>query len=315
MYIFASNYEQMTNNDYLYTELSSFYGKVFPFKVQKISINAGFTCPNRDGSKGFGGCTYCNNQTFNPSYCATQKSVSQQIEEGKAFFARKYPEMKYLAYFQAYTGTYGELRHLISLYEEALKADDVVGLVIGTRPDCMPDELLDYLADLAQRTFLTVEYGIESANDETLRRINRGHTYAQSVEAVEKTASRGIYVGAHVILGLPGEDEEELVRQAKMINKLPLTTLKLHQLQLIKGTVMAREYEQSPFHLYTADEYIDMVIKYISYIRREVVLERFVSSSPKDLLLAPNWNIKNYEFVEMLKKKIRELGVTQGCGV
>ena len=305
----------MTNKDYLYTDLSSFYGKVFPFKVQKISINAGFTCPNRDGSKGFGGCTYCNNQTFNPSYCATQKSVSQQIEEGKTFFARKYPEMKYLAYFQAYTGTYGELRHLISLYEEALKADDVVGLVIGTRPDCMPDELLDYLADLSKRTFLTVEYGIESANDDTLRRINRGHTYAQSVEAIERTAKRGIYVGAHVILGLPGEDEEELVRQAKMINKLQLTTLKLHQLQLIKGTVMAREYEQSPFHLYTADEYIDMVIKYISYIRREVVLERFVSSSPKDLLLAPNWNIKNYEFVEKLKKKMRELGVTQGCCV
>ena len=305
----------MTNNDYLYTDLSSFYGKVFPFKVQKISINAGFTCPNRDGSKGFGGCTYCNNQTFNPSYCATQKSVTQQIEEGKVFFARKYPDMKYLAYFQAYTGTYGELRHLISLYEEALKADDVVGLVIGTRPDCMPNELLDYLADLSKRTFLTVEYGIESANDDTLRRINRGHTYAQSVEAIERTAKRGIYVGAHVILGLPGEDEEELVRQARMINKLPLTTLKLHQLQLIKGTVMAREYEQSPFHLYTADEYIDMVIKYISYIRREVVLERFVSSSPKDLLLAPNWNIKNYEFVEKLKKKMRELVVVQGCGV
>ncbi len=305
----------MTNNDYLYTELSSFYGKVFPFKVQKISINAGFTCPNRDGSKGFGGCTYCNNQTFNPSYCATQKSVTQQIEEGKAFFARKYPEMKYLAYFQAYTGTYGELRHLISLYEEALKADDVVGLVIGTRPDCMPNELLDYLADLAQRTFLTVEYGIESANDDTLRRINRGHTYAQSVEAVEKTASRGIYVGAHVILGLPGEDDAELIRQARLVNQLPITTLKLHQLQLIKGTVMAREYEQSPFHLFTAEEYIEAVISYISHIRREVVLERFVSSSPKDLLLAPNWNIKNYEFVEKLKKKMRELGVVQGCEV
>ena len=305
----------MTNNDYLYTDLSSFYGKVFPFKVQKISINAGFTCPNRDGSKGFGGCTYCNNQTFNPSYCATQKSVTQQIEEGKAFFARKYPEMKYLAYFQAYTGTYGELQHLIDLYEEALRCDDVVGIVIGTRPDCMPDDLLNYLADLSKRTFLTVEYGIESASDDTLRRINRGHTYAQSVEAIERTAKCGIYVGAHVILGLPGEDEEELVRQARMINKLPLTTLKLHQLQLIKGTVMAREYEQSPFHLYTADEYIEAVISYISHIRREVVLERFVSSSPKDLLLAPNWNIKNYEFVEKLKKKMRESGASQGCCV
>ncbi|MBO4597196.1 MAG: TIGR01212 family radical SAM protein [Bacteroidaceae bacterium] len=305
----------MTNNDYLYTDLSSFYGKVFPFKVQKISINAGFTCPNRDGSKGFGGCTYCNNQTFNPSYCATQKSVTQQIEEGKTFFARKYPEMKYLAYFQAYTGTYGELQHLIDLYEEALRCDDVVGIVIGTRPDCMPDELLDYLADLSKRTFLTVEYGIESASDDTLRRINRGHTYAQSVEAIERTAQRGIYVGAHVILGLPGEDDAELIRQAKLINQLPITTLKLHQLQLIRGTVMAREYEQNPFHLFTAEEYIDAVISYISHIRREVVLERFVSSSPKDLLLAPNWNIKNYEFVEKLKKRMRELGVTQGCEV
>ena len=305
----------MTNNDYLYTELSSFYGKVFPFKVQKISINAGFTCPNRDGSKGFGGCTYCNNQTFNPSYCATQKSVTQQIEEGKTFFARKYPEMKYLAYFQAYTGTYGELQHLIDLYEEALRCDDVVGIVIGTRPDCMPDELLDYLADLSKRTFLTVEYGIESASDDTLRRINRGHTYAQSVEAIERTAQRGIYVGAHVILGLPGEDDAELIRQAKLINQLPITTLKLHQLQLIRGTVMACEYEQNPFHLFTAEEYIEAVISYISHIRRDVVLERFVSSSPKDLLLAPNWNIKNYEFVEKLKKRMRESGASQGCCV
>ena len=305
----------MTNNDYLYTELSSFYGKVFLFKVQKISINAGFTCPNRDGSKGFGGCTYCNNQTFNPSYCATQKSVTQQIEEGKTFFARKYPEMKYLAYFQAYTGTYGELQHLIDLYEEALRCDDVVGIVIGTRPDCMPDELLDYLADLSKRTFLTVEYGIESASDDTLRRINRGHTYAQSVEAIERTAQRGIYVGAHVILGLPGEDDAELIRQAKLINQLPITTLKLHQLQLIRGTVMAREYEQNPFHLFTAEEYIEAVISYISHIRRDVVLERFVSSSPKDLLLAPNWNIKNYEFVEKLKKRMRESGASQGCEV
>jgi hypothetical protein len=168
---------------------------------------------------------------------------------------------------------------------------------------------------LSKRTFLTVEYGIESANDDTLRRINRGHTYAQSVEAVEKTASRGIYVGAHVILGLPGEDDAELIRQAKLINQLPITTLKLHQLQLIRGTVMACEYEQNPFHLFTAEEYIEAVISYISHIRREVVLERFVSSSPKDLLLAPNWNIKNYEFVEKLKKRMRESGASQGCCV
>lgn len=302
------------NREMLYNDLSGFLATHFPYKVQKISINAGFTCPNRDGSVGYGGCTYCNNQTFNPAYCHTEKSVGQQLEEGKLFFARKYPEMKYLAYFQAYTNTYGQLEELKRKYEEALTVEDVVGLVIGTRPDCMPDSLLDYLEELSKRTFLLVEYGIESTNDDTLKRINRGHTFAQSEDAIRKTAARGIPVGGHIILGLPGEEKEMLIEQAGILSELPLTTLKLHQLQLIKGTRMAAEYEKTPanIRLYTADEYIDLVIDYIEHLRPDMVLERFVSQSPKELLIAPDWGLKNYEFTDKVKKRMRERDARQG---
>lgn len=274
-------------------------------KVQKIAINAGFTCPNRDGRVGWGGCTYCNNQTFNPDYCQTTKSVTEQLEEGKRFFARKYPDMKYLAYFQAYTNTYADVEHCIVLYEEALRVEDVVGIVIATRPDCVPDALLDYLTELNRRTFLIIEYGIESANDETLKRINRGHTFADSVLAIKRTAERGIRVGGHMILGLPGEDHDELMRQARLIGQLPLTTLKLHQLQIIKGTKMEEEWQETPWSLPSVDEYIELVLDYISLLPPTLVLERFVSSSPASLLVAPRWGLKNYEFVNRLNKVIR----------
>ncbi|MGL4519792.1 MAG: TIGR01212 family radical SAM protein [Phocaeicola sp.] len=297
-----------------YRDLSTFLLDYFPFKVQKISINAGFTCPNRDGSVGVGGCTYCNNQTFNPSYCHTEKSVSDQLIEGKLFFARKYPEMKYLAYFQAYTNTYGELQSLKKKYEEALQLPNVVGLVIGTRPDCMPDELLDYLEELNKRTFLLVEYGIESTNDETLKSINRGHTFEVTKEAILRTAARGIKVGGHIILGLPGESREELMEQAQLLSSLPLTTLKMHQLQLIKGTRMAQQFAQDPstFSLFTADEYIDLVIDYIEHLRPDIVLERFISQSPKELLIAPDWGLKNFEFTDKVKRRLIERDAWQG---
>lgn len=297
-----------------YNDFSTFLRKYFDCKVQKISLNAGFTCPNRDGVKGKGGCTYCNNQTFNPEYCKTEKSVKEQLEEGRLFFSRKYPEMKYLAYFQAYTNTYSELEELKRKYEDALSVDGVVGLVIGTRPDCMPDALLDYLEELNKRTFLLVEYGIESTNDDTLRRINRGHTYADTVDAVKRTAARGILTGGHVILGLPGETHDDIVSQAARLSELPLTTLKLHQLQLIRGTKMAHEFEEHPeeFHLYEVDEYIDLVIDYVEQLRPDMVLERFVSQSPKELLIAPDWGLKNYEFTERVKKRMRERDAYQG---
>lgn len=298
-----------------YNDLPTFLRKYFPYKVQKISLNAGFTCPNRDGTKGWGGCTYCNNQTFNPEYCRTEKSISTQLEEGKHFFAHKYPEMKYLAYFQAYTNTYAELEGLKRKYEEALGVDDVVGLVIGTRPDCMPDGLLHYLEKLNKETFLMVEYGIESACNQTLQRINRGHTYEDTVEAVRRTADCGILTGGHVILGLPGENLDTVVAQAAILSELPLTTLKIHQLQLIRGTRMAHEYAENPadFHLFTeVDEYIDLVIDYVEHLRPDMVVERFVSQSPKELLIAPDWGLKNYEFVARLQKRMKEKGAYQG---
>ena len=289
-----------------YRDFGNWLREQFPFKVQKISINAGFTCPNRDGRVGRGGCIYCNNQTFNPTYCDKQKSVTEQLEDGKRFFARKYPDMKYLAYFQAYTNTYGTNSHLKALYEEALAVEDVVGLVIGTRPDCINDDLLDYFEELNQRTFLIVEYGVETCNDATLRLINRGHDFDCAKQAIERTASRGIRVGAHIILGLPGEDENESLRQAPIISSLPLTTLKIHQMQIIRGTKLAKMYEEHPFHLYSVDEYIHLITEYISRLRADLILERFVSQSPPELLIAPKWGLKNYEFTHRLNNYMKE---------
>ena len=284
----------------------------FPFRVQKISVDAGFTCPNRDGRLSTGGCIYCDNRTFNPSYCQRHDSITRQLEAGKLFFARKYPEMKYLAYFQAYTNTYDSLDHLEALYEEALRVEDVVGIVIGTRPDCISDELLDYLETLNQRCFLIVEYGVESANDETLRRINRGHTFEQSRQAIIKTHERGILTGAHIILGLPGEEAEENLHQAPVISSLPIDILKIHQMQIIRGTHLAEMFEREPFHIYDVDEYIHLIASYIQRLRKDLVLERFVSQSPKDMRIAPQWGLKNHEFTDRLNNYLKEHDIHQG---
>lgn len=297
-----------------YNEFGPWLKNLLGMKVQKISINAGFTCPNRDGRVGVGGCTYCNNQTFNPEYCRTEKSVVQQLEEGKRFFSRKYPEMKYMAYFQAYTNTYSELDDLKRKYEDALGVDGVVGLVIGTRPDCVPNDLLDYLSELNRQVCVIVEYGIESVHDKTLERINRGHDYACVVDAVNRTSERGLITGGHVILGLPGESRDEILGGADVLSDLPLATLKLHQLQLIKGTRMAEEYFATPegFHLFGADEYVDLVIDYVERLRPDIVLERFVSQSPSSLLAIPGWGLKNFEFVEKVRHRMEERNAYQG---
>ena len=304
----------MREDAFLYNEFGSYLRGVFGCKVQKITIDAGFTCPNRDGKVGRGGCTFCNNQTFNPAYCHRNRTIAEQMREGISFFAHKYPEMKYLAYFQAYTNTYGSLDELKERYEEALAIDGCVGLVIGTRPDCMPDELLQYFAELRKRTFVLVEYGIESTNDETLLRINRGHDYACAVNAVRRTAAVGVPVGAHIILGLPGESREDLMKQAESLSHLPLTKLKLHQLQVVKGTRMAEEFAERPqdFHIFAMEDYIETVIDYIERLHPDIVLERFASQSPKELLIAPDWGIKNHELVDKVKARMRERGTWQG---
>ena len=304
----------MREDTFLYNEFGNYLRGIFGCKVQKITIDAGFTCPNRDGKVGVGGCTYCNNQTFNPSYCHRHRSVAEQMHEGISFFAHKYPEMKYLAYFQAYTNTYESLDVLKQRYSEALAVDGCVGIVIGTRPDCMPNELLEYLAELSKRTFVLVEYGIESTSDATLERINRGHDYACAVDAVVRTANIGIPVGAHIILGLPGEHREKLMQQAAELSRLPLTTLKLHQLQIVRGTRMAEEYIENPadFHLFAMEDYIETVIDYIERLNPNIVLERFASQSPKELLIAPDWGIKNHELVDKVKARMKQRRTWQG---
>jgi len=256
----------------------------FSERVQKISINAGFTCPNRDGSKGTGGCTYCNNQTFSPEYCQSSKSIRDQVEEGIAFFHHKYKAQLYLAYFQSYTNTYDSPDNLKTIYEEALSYPNVVGL------------------------------GIESTQDETLRFINRGHDYACAEKAIRDTASRGIRVGAHIILGLPKEERETILSHAGILSQLPITTLKIHQLQLVRGTKMALQFIEHPewFHLYNADEYIDLAIDFVERLNPEIAIERFVSQSPKELLIAPEWGLKNFEFTAKIEKCLRERDAWQG---
>lgn len=298
-----------------YREFGDYLHRLFPhYKVQKITLNAGFTCPNRDGLKGRGGCTYCNNQTFSPAYALSDRSVTEQLREGIAFFSRKYPQMKYLAYFQAYTNTYGEQEEIIRKYEEALAFPEVVGLVIGTRPDCMPEALLSYLKELSGSTFVLVEYGVESTLNSTLERVNRGHLWEESVEAIVRTADAGLPVGAHLILGLPWESRDEILGHADKLSALPITTLKLHQLQIIRETAMGRDYlaDPSAFQFYTETEYVDLCLDFIERLRPDIILERFVSQSPAEWVLMPRWGMKNHEFTHLVRRRIQERDIRQG---
>lgn len=292
----------------LYRDFADFLSEHFGGKVQKIAVNAGFTCPNRDGTKGTGGCTYCNNQSFNPGYCAPSLSVSEQLEQGKAFFGRKYPEMKYLAYFQAYTNTHSDdIDRLVGLYREALEVTDVVGLIIGTRPDCMPQPLLDRLTQLPG--WVMVEYGAESASDETLVRVNRCHTWADTADAVRRTHEAGLPCGLHLIMGLPREDEATMLATIDRVNELPVDTVKIHQLQLIRGTRMARDVEVGLYDIprFTAEEYIELCVKLLRRLRPDIAVERFVSQSPPELLIYPRWKLKNYQFTNLLHKRLMEM--------
>ena len=298
-----------------YVNYNSILKSQFSKRIQKISIDAGFTCPNRDGRVGGGGCTYCNNQTFIPEYCNPAKSITQQIEEGIAFFYHKYQAQLYFAYFQSYTNTYSDFEHLSSIYEEALSHPKVVGLVVATRPDCVDEQLLDYFQFLAKKYYIMIEYGVESTDNQTLEMINRGHDYLCAERAIKETAARGINVAAHLILGLPGESREKIISHAKKISDLPLTSLKLHQLQIIKDTKMHKQFIEEPqlFHLYSLDEYIDLCIDFLQFTSTKIAIERFISQSPKELLVAPNWGgIKNFEFNAKLLKRMQQRGAKQG---
>ena len=298
-----------------YTDYSSYIKKKFGERVQKVSINAGFTCPNIDGSKGKGGCTYCNNNTFNPEYCKPIKPITQQIEEGIAFFSQMYKSQKYLAYFQAFTNTYAPLEQLKKKYEQALKHKDVIGLVIATRPDCITNEILDYLEQsVRDGNFIKLEFGLESTNNKTLELINRCQSHEDAIKAFDMAKNRGILLGAHIILGLPKESKKDMLNNALELNNLPVDTLKIHHLQVVKHTMMAFQYKQdaSQFSFFTLDEYLDLVIDFLEILNPKIIVERFFSESPEHLLIAPKYGLKNFELVHKIEKRLQEKDSWQG---
>ncbi len=303
------------NNNKRYNDYSSFIKNKFKERVQKISLDTGFTCPNRDGTKGIGGCTYCNNNTFNPYYCKPSKSITQQLNEGITFFAKKYKTQKYLAYFQAYTNTYADINLVKKLYLEAINHPKIIGLVIGTRPDCISEDLINFLADLAKNHFISLEFGVESTLNRTLRAVNRCHTFEETKSAYDLAKNKGLHLGAHMIIGLPGENKKDILNHAKKLSKLPIETLKLHQLQIVKHTMMAIQLQENPelFNLFSSKEYIDLITDFVALLRPDIILERFISESPTHLLIAPQWNgIKNFEIVAKIDKKLIEKDLWQG---
>ena len=299
-----------------YNAYASYFRGIYGTRVQKVTIDAGFTCPNRDGSKGYGGCTYCNNDAFNPSYCQPVKPVSEQVEEGILFHKWRYKRaVSYLAYFQAYSNTYASLETLKKLYEEALNYPGVVGLIIGTRPDCIDEEKLEYLKELNTRCYLAVEYGIESCYNKTLVRINRGHSFEDAVRAVERTAAFGINTGAHFIFGLPGESREEMLNQVDIISELPVKTVKFHQLQIIKGTVMEKEFKDNPgdFELFTWEEYLEFFVTFLERLNPAIVVERFTGEVPPRFLTEESWSRKRADqLANLIERRLEELDTWQG---
>jgi len=303
-------------HDKRFNSYSEYFKHQFGERVQKVSVDAGFTCPSRDGSLAYGGCTYCNNDAFNPSYCDPKKPITQQLNEGIEFHLKRYRRAKkYLAYFQTYSNTYSPLEKLKEMYSEALKHPGIIGLVIGTRPDCIDEKKLDWFSELAQKYYIIIEYGIESCYNKTLEKINRQHTFEQSVEAIKKTACRGIKTGAHIIFGLPGESREEMLKEAEILSELPINNIKFHQLQIIKNTAMAREYEKNParFDLFSMDEYIHFIIKFIERLNPEFIIERFTGEVPPRFLAGPNWGlIRNDEINRLIENRLDKLNTWQG---
>ena len=324
--VFLTLYKNMKGTEHItfpwghkrrFNAYSNYFKKSVGERVQKVSINAGFTCPNRDGTLGTTGCSYCNNRAFSPSYCNPSTSVKGQIETGMAFHKNRYRKAgKYLAYFQAFSNTYAPLKKLRKIYEEALTVPGIVGLVIGTRPDCVDKEKLDYFAELAKKTHLIIEYGIESCYDKTLERINRGHTYQTAVDAIQKTAERGIKSGAHIIFGLPGESRDQMLAEAETLSRLPLDNIKFHQLQIIRGTPMEKEYQDDPsaFHLFTMQEYLDFFVSFIERLNPAFVVERFVGEAPPDFHAGPRWKekLRNEQIIALFEQKLEEQDTWQG---
>jgi radical SAM protein (TIGR01212 family) len=273
-------------------------------RIQKVSVNAGFTCPNRDGKKGWGGCIYCNNQSFTPSYCVAEKDILTQIDQGIDFLQKRYRKIKhFIAYFQAYTNTYAPLDVLQNYYRTALAHPRIDGLAISTRPDCVNDEILDYLKKLSGDYMVFLEYGIESCHDRTLKKINRGHTFSDTVDALHRTAMRGLHCTGHIIFGLPGEDRKDMLDQAEILSGLPLSALKFHQLQIIRDAPLAGLYQKNSdiFQLFSVEEYIRFIIQFLERLDPGIAIDRLSSETPPKHRLNPGWgNLRS----EVIQKKI-----------
>lgn len=284
-------------------------------RVQKVSVAAGFTCPNRDGLLGTGGCTFCNNAGFTPGYLDRRWSIHQQIDAGLGFLRRRYPRTRhFIAYFQSYSNTYGEFERLRACYQEALSHPEISGLAIGTRPDCLPEPVLDYLAELAEKHIIELEIGVESCNDAALARVNRGHDFAASAAAIRRAAARGLEVTAHLILGLPEEDRASMLDGARRLSALPVRGLKLHQLELVRGTELARQWQQDPdtVRLLGEDEYIALLADFIEHLSPEIQLQRLGSEVPPKLKLAPQWNLRLHELPPRVTAELARRNTWQG---
>jgi len=284
-------------------------------RLQKVSIDAGFTCPNRDGSLGIGGCSFCNNEGFSPSYLREQRDIGVQIDIGIEFMRRRYPRTKaFLAYFQSYSNTYDNLESLKKTYEIALRHPDISGLVIGTRPDCLPNETLDYLAELSTRMLVELEIGIESCNDNVLRECLRGHDFACTQDAIQRAASRGLFITGHLLLGLPLETPESLIAGAKELARLPLDALKFHQLQIVRGTRLANQYRAAPerVSLLSPEKYLDAVIDMLEYLPPHIKIQRLGSEVPPDVLVSPDWGMRLFKFPAMLETRLQARDTWQG---
>lgn len=299
-----------------FNSYTGYIKRTFGGRVQKLTVNAGFSCPNRDGTVGEGGCSYCNNSSFTPKYCIPSKSIEQQLREGMEFHAHRYRRAKqFMAYFQAYSNTYAPLDELKRKYEEALSVPNIIGLVIGTRPDCVDEGKLDYLSTLKDKYHIAIEYGVEACSDEMLGRINRGHTFGQTVWAIGETAKRGINVGAHFILGLPGQTVEDIYLQMDDINSLPINTIKFHQLQIIEDTAFALQYRANPdsFTFYTPTEYLNLMVGVLERLNPAIVVERLTGEASPRMLIAPKWgDVRSEQLLECLEQILESRNTWQG---
>ncbi len=288
--------------------LQNLYGE----KIRKVSLHGGFTCPNRDGSKGHGGCIYCNNDSFVPQYINKEMSIPLQMEASIPFMIDRYDVQKYIAYFQAYSNTYDELGKLKRMYEEAITYPNVVGLDIGTRSDCIDEPLLEYLAKLNERVHVTLEYGIESIHDQSLEWMNRGHNYASVIKAVELTKQYGIKVAGHIILGFPIETPEMMLETGLAANDLGLDFLKIHQLHVVKGTVLAKRFKDEPFSLFHEDEYIELVVDILERLNPDIVIQRLFGDAPAEILIAPKWGYNIPKLTHLMDMELSQRDTWQG---